>query len=98
MMGIYVTSLVIAAAKQGPLSMTDTPLLLLNKGRRVCPSIKSFQHGFTRGQQSWEGKHVYFTCNPGYCLKGSSERVCQGNGSWTGVQPSCVTGKRHQEP
>lgn len=87
---------VIAAAKQGPLSMTDIFLLLLNEGRRTCPSIESLQHGFTHGQQFWEGKHVSFTCNPGYCLKGSSERVCLEKGSWTGVQPSCILGKRHK--
>ena len=74
--------------------MTHTSFLPLNKGRRTCSSITSLQYGFTRGHQFWEGKHVSFACNPGYCLKGSSERVCQENGSWTGVQPSCVLGKR----
>ena len=29
-----------------------------------------------------------------YCLRGSSERVCLENGSWTGVTPSCIQGKK----
>lgn len=81
------------AAKLRRAYMTDIFLLIQNKGRRACPSIGSLQHGFTHGQQFWGGSHVSFTCNPGYCLKGSSERVCLKSGSWTGVQPSCISGK-----
>jgi len=56
---------------------------------RICHSIKRLQRGVTHERPFWEGKHVLFSCDPGYCLKGSSERVCLGNGSWTGLQPSC---------
>lgn len=95
-MTIYVTLPVIAAVKRFLYQvMAYTSLLSLNKGRRTCSPIKSLQYGFTHGQQFWEGKHVSYTFNTGYCLNGSSERVCQENGSWTGVQPSCVLGKRH---
>ncbi|KAL9961676.1 hypothetical protein ACROYT_G030669 [Oculina patagonica] len=61
---------------------------------RTCPPLESLRNGHTHGQQYWAGKHVSFTCNPGYSLKGSSERHCQSSGTWTGVQPSCI-GKRH---
>lgn len=57
--------------------------------RRICRFIESLQHGVSHGRPFWEGKHVSFSCDLGYCLKGSSERICLKNGSWTGVQPSC---------
>ncbi|KAL9961700.1 hypothetical protein ACROYT_G030697 [Oculina patagonica] len=56
---------------------------------KTCPPLESLKHGHTHGQQ-YEGKRVSFTCNPGYSLKGSSERHCMANGTWTGNQPSCV--------
>ncbi|KAL9961657.1 hypothetical protein ACROYT_G030647 [Oculina patagonica] len=58
---------------------------------KICPSLESLRNGHTHGQKYWEGKRVSFTCNPGYWLKGSSERHCQSSGTWTGVQPSCGT-------
>ncbi|XP_078381889.1 uncharacterized protein LOC144664619 isoform X9 [Oculina patagonica] len=58
--------------------------------RRTCPPLERLTNGYTHGQQYWEGKHVSFTCNPGYWLKGSSERRCQTSGAWTGVQPLCI--------
>ena len=69
----------------------------MHAGRRMCPSIGSLQHGLIHENPFWKGEHVLFSCDPGYCLKGSSERVCLENGSWTGVQPSCVLGKIHLE-
>lgn len=71
----------------------DNLFVLHYIGHRICHSIKRLQRGVTHERPFWEGKHVLFSCDPGYCLKGSSERVCLGNGSWTGLQPSC--GKRH---
>ncbi|KAL9961673.1 hypothetical protein ACROYT_G030665 [Oculina patagonica] len=59
-------------------------------GHKTCPPLESLKHGHTHGQQYWQGKHVSFTCNSGYWLKGSSERHCMKNGTWTGVQPSCI--------
>ena len=33
-------------------------------------------------------KFKYF-CNPGYLITGSTERVCQANGTWSGTYPTC---------
>ncbi|KAL9962840.1 hypothetical protein ACROYT_G031985 [Oculina patagonica] len=63
---------------------------------KSCPSLESLRNGHNHGQQYWEGKRVSFTCNPGYSLKGSSERRCQTSGAWTGVQPSCIGKKGSQ--
>lgn len=32
---------------------------------------------------------VKYSCNGGLFLVGSSERVCQENGQWTGNEPAC---------
>ena len=64
--------------------------MLSHIGRKACPALENLKDGLNHGQQYWEGKHVSFTCNPGYWLKGSSERHCVTNGTWTGVQPSCI--------
>lgn len=58
--------------------------------QRVCPSLKKLENGFTHGQQNWEGERISFSCQQGYLLRGSSERHCLGNGSWTGEQPTCA--------
>ncbi|XP_042194838.1 CUB and sushi domain-containing protein 1 [Callorhinchus milii] len=32
---------------------------------------------------------IRFTCEAGYALRGSPERVCQPNSTWSGIQPEC---------
>lgn len=35
------------------------------------------------------GASIQFTCNQGYTLQGSQERICQNSGEWSGSQPTC---------
>lgn len=51
------------------------------------PGIPS--HGIGLGDDFDVGSVVRFSCEPGYVLRGSSERTCQANGSWSGTQPEC---------
>lgn len=51
------------------------------------PGIPS--HGIGLGDDFDVGSVVRFSCEPGYLLRGSSERTCQANGSWSGTQPEC---------
>ena len=37
------------------------------------------------------GAVVRYTCNEGYILSGQPERVCQGDGYWSGKPPTCET-------
>lgn len=52
-------------------------------------------HGIRLGEQFSVGSVVRFSCEPGYVLKGSSERSCLANGSWVGIQPECH-GKKNE--
>ena len=36
------------------------------------------------------GAEVNYTCNSNFTLVGDERRVCQANGLWTGVDPTCV--------
>ena len=38
----------------------------------------------------YEGDTCSFTCNTGYELTGSSERICESDGSWSGSPVSCI--------
>lgn len=51
------------------------------------PGIPS--HGIGLGDEFGVDSMVRFSCEPGYTLRGSSERICQANGSWSGTQPEC---------
>lgn len=52
-------------------------------------------HGIRLGEVFSVGSNVRFSCEPGYILKGSSERTCLANGSWVGNQPECH-GKKNE--
>lgn len=52
-------------------------------------------HGIRLGEEFSVGSVVRFSCEPGYVLKGSSERTCLANGSWVGTQPECH-GKKNE--
>uniref|UniRef100_A0A9J8B4T2 CUB and Sushi multiple domains 2 n=1 Tax=Cyprinus carpio carpio TaxID=630221 RepID=A0A9J8B4T2_CYPCA len=49
-------------------------------------------HGIRLGEEFSIGSIVRFSCEPGYILKGSSERTCLANGSWVGIQPEFCKG------
>ncbi|XP_043915904.1 CUB and sushi domain-containing protein 1-like [Protopterus annectens] len=51
------------------------------------PGIPS--HGIRLGDEFTFNSVVRFSCEPGYSLRGSPERTCFSNGSWSGTQPEC---------
>ncbi|KAM6428143.1 CUB and sushi domain-containing protein 2 isoform 2-T3 [Liasis olivaceus] len=52
------------------------------------PGIPS--HGIRHGENELSvNSTVWFSCEPGYTLRGSLQRMCQANGSWSGTQPEC---------
>lgn len=46
-------------------------------------------HGIRLGDSFSPGSLMRFSCEAGHALRGSSERTCQANGSWSGAQPEC---------
>uniref|UniRef100_A0A8C3UBV4 CUB and Sushi multiple domains 2 n=1 Tax=Catharus ustulatus TaxID=91951 RepID=A0A8C3UBV4_CATUS len=55
----------------------------------VCGDPGIPAHGIGLGDAFDVGSVVRFSCEPGYTLRGSSERICHANGSWSGTQPEC---------
>ncbi|XP_078503642.1 CUB and sushi domain-containing protein 1 [Lissotriton helveticus] len=47
-------------------------------------------HGQINGRSFIFRSEVMFQCKHPYILIGSSKRVCQSDGTWSGVQPACI--------
>ncbi|EDO34703.1 predicted protein, partial [Nematostella vectensis] len=58
-----------------------TPLPLLTHGTKSCTGV---------GNGQYYGEKCSYTCDQGYDRKGSAERTCQLDGTWTGQPTSCV--------
>ena len=43
-----------------------------------------------RAGVGYEGDYCDFTCNNNYELRGSNNRSCQSNGSWSGSDAVCI--------
>ncbi|XP_017307425.1 sushi domain-containing protein 2 isoform X2 [Ictalurus punctatus] len=56
-----------------------------------CGWIQPPKHGQKEGTLYLEGANVRFSCNHGYRLYGSQERVCQEDGRWSGEDTHCVS-------
>ncbi|XP_051503874.1 fibulin-7 [Myxocyprinus asiaticus] len=54
-----------------------------------CPSLMAPTHGRKFGSKYLVGHEVHFTCSQGYRLVGPGTRVCQENGTWSGVSVVC---------
>ncbi|KAB0386866.1 hypothetical protein FD755_001822, partial [Muntiacus reevesi] len=55
----------------------------------VCGDPGIPAHGIRLGDSFAPGSLMRFSCEAGHVLRGSSERTCQANGSWSGAQPEC---------
>ena len=42
------------------------------------------------------GSTVTYHCNSGYALSGSSQRLCQSGGRWSGRAPTCIRVGRYK--
>ncbi|XP_073075330.1 CUB and sushi domain-containing protein 1 isoform X2 [Manis javanica] len=54
-----------------------------------CDDPGTPAHGSRLGDEFKTKSLLRFSCEMGYQLRGSSERVCLLNGSWSGLQPVC---------
>ncbi|XP_075901129.1 sushi domain-containing protein 2 [Nelusetta ayraudi] len=55
-----------------------------------CGSLSPPDNGKKVGTWYLEGDRVRFSCNNNYQLQGSSVRVCQSSGQWSGEEAKCV--------
>ncbi|KAI1894595.1 hypothetical protein AGOR_G00117390 [Albula goreensis] len=56
----------------------------------LCGDPGTPAEGYAEGKRFTYGSEVTFHCMPSYLLVGSSRRVCQADGTWSGIQPSCI--------
>ena len=54
-----------------------------------CGSLPNPTNGSVILTGTVEGSFANYTCNDGFELEGASDRVCQGNGNWSGSEPFC---------
>ncbi|XP_017265981.1 sushi domain-containing protein 2 isoform X2 [Kryptolebias marmoratus] len=55
-----------------------------------CGWIQPPSNGKKHGTTYLQGAKVQFSCDKGYTLRGSAERICQENSRWSGEETSCV--------
>ena len=70
-------------ASGGSGGMSTTPVV-------NCGSLSSPANGLVRAPYTTAGSTAEYGCLAGYALSGSSTRICQATGSWTGTAPTCV--------
>ena len=62
-----------------------------------CSTPKQPNHGTVSYDGTGYNMVVSYKCDEGYSLIGSSKRVCQSNGNWSGEEPVCATVHQHEE-
>ena len=55
-----------------------------------CDPLSVPINGSSVGDSTVFPNNVLFKCDPGFNLKGSSTRMCQANGTWSGLAALCV--------
>ena len=55
-----------------------------------CGPLLDPTNGSSSGESTLFPKSVLFKCDSGFLLRGSSLRMCQPNGTWSGLQAKCV--------
>ncbi|KAG7224012.1 hypothetical protein INR49_015269, partial [Caranx melampygus] len=73
------------ASFQSHISLVDNLKPVISCGWLSPPS-----NGKKEGTTYLQGAKVQLSCDDGYTLKGSAERVCQASGLWSGEETSCV--------
>ncbi|XP_038655034.1 fibulin-7 isoform X2 [Scyliorhinus canicula] len=77
-------------AKLSALQISVTKLTADQPSVTLCPVLEAPKHGKKFGSRYRMDHEVHFVCQPGYQLIGSSTRVCQPSGRWTGETANCT--------
>ena len=62
----------------------------------TCPALTNLNDGMINCMLEGDGvpnpdDTCTFTCNSGYQLMGSDTRTCQNDGSWSEIDPLCIS-------
>uniref|UniRef100_A0A3B4BBS5 Inactive serine protease PAMR1 n=1 Tax=Periophthalmus magnuspinnatus TaxID=409849 RepID=A0A3B4BBS5_9GOBI len=60
------------------------------ENEKGCPPLPRLYNGYQQVVSGAQPLTVEFICNHSYALSGDSQRTCQADGTWTGLQPFCV--------
>ena len=55
----------------------------------ICPEPRQPVNGEVEYTKRSVGYPVLYDCLPGYTLRGSRKRLCEMNGYWSGMKPTC---------
>ncbi|XP_017288668.1 sushi, von Willebrand factor type A, EGF and pentraxin domain-containing protein 1 isoform X3 [Kryptolebias marmoratus] len=55
-----------------------------------CSKPESIDRGYVRGTNYNFGAIIAYSCETGFMIRGEKRRVCQANGEWGGVLPTCI--------
>ena len=56
----------------------------------TCPDLPNPVNGIVDIQGNTPGGSAVYRCNPGLSLIGSSQRICNIDGTWSGDPPTCI--------
>ena len=70
----------------------DVPFLYyyLLSAETTCPDLPNPVNGIVDIQGNTPGGSAVYLCNPGLSLIGSSRRICNVDGTWSGEPPTCI--------
>ena len=66
--------------------------LFLFSAETTCPDLPNPTNGIVDIQGNTPGGSAVYLCNPGLSLIGSSRRICNVDGTWSGDPPTCIGG------
>ncbi len=68
--------------------------LVSSLAQSSCPPLVAPAHGRKFGSKYLVDHEVHFTCSQGHRMIGPGTRVCQENGTWSGVSAVCKGGSK----
>jgi CUB/sushi domain-containing protein len=59
-----------------------------------CGNLTDISNGSVTFSETTFGSIATYSCDEGFGLQGSTERVCETIGQWSGSEPSCISNQR----
>ena len=66
-----------------------TIIISLNFTAILCANLSSPVNGTVSLDANTVGSQANYSCSEGYTLNGTTTRVCQADGQWSGSEPIC---------